>query len=375
MPFSLQNLAWRVWYAYQVGQARLSLSLRSPRTIPSPPQRFLLVCTGLVGDSVMTTPFLRQFRANFPAARIGMLGRPAQLELFGPLGLIDEFFLHPTGLPLPTSWKKLEAWQRIYAQVRAFHPEVGIVLLGGEWLPLLARLRLPVRIDSERSRFPGLCTHRYPFPNVRYLSPETYLGILPLLGVEPDYKEIPALRVDSPALAHMRERLQAQGIQRYWVLNPFAATANRTFSQKKLQQIIEAMHFPDREILLVGPPGAQLDASFLSGKPVHNWIGQTSLAELMALIQLSEGVVTVDTGVLHIAGALRKPTVGLFRAIRPEYAHLYPTVTPIFWEKGPECLPGCKWDSWYGCSEVPCRQLEGIAPLAVRQAVEKILSP
>lgn len=277
------------------------------------------------------------------------------------------FFLHPTGLPLPTSWTRLQDWNRIYAQARTFGAEVGIVLLGGEWLPLLARLRLPVRIDSERSLFPTLCSHKYPFPNPRYLSPEVYLGALPLLGVEPDYRALPQLQVDPEVLAKVRLRLQSEGIGRFWLLNPFAATANRTFSDQKLRQIVEAIKASDFTLLLIGPPGTRSDM-----RSMANWVGKTSLAEVIALVALSEGVITVDTGILHIAGALRKPTVGLFRAIRPEYAQLYPTVQPIFWSGGPACLPTCQWDSWYGCAEVPCRQLEGIDPESIPQAMQKI---
>lgn len=367
----LRRLAWKVWDAYQAGQARLSLTFSPAKPYPATPNRVLLICTGLMGDSIMATPFLKQFRKAFSTARIGMLSRPIHRDLFGPLKLIDAYFFHPDGLPLPTSRTKLQAWQHIYRQVRDFDADVGIVLLGGEWLPLLARLRVPLRIDSERSRFPALCTHRYPFPNVRYLSPQTFLGVLPLLGIEPAYEELPSLQADPEEVARMRQHLHAQGIQRFWVLNPFAATANRTFSREKLYQLVQSLRSLSFPLILVGPPEARMDLSEFP-EFVHNWIGKTSVSELMALVALSEGVITVDTGVLHIAGAMQKPTVGLFRAIRPEYAHLYPTVLPVFWEKGSACLPDCRWDSWYGCAEVPCRQLEEIAPETVLQAVQKL---
>jgi len=74
-----------------------------------------------------------------------------------------------------------------------------------------------------------------------------------------------------------------------------------------------------------------------------------------------------------VAGALRRPTVGLFRAIRPEYATLYPTVVPLFWEGGRNCIAGCSWDSWYGCQVQPCRQLEGIPIEAILSAVQQLL--
>jgi len=83
----------------------------------------------------------------------------------------------------------------------------------------------------------------------------------------------------------------------------------------------------------------------------------------------------MDTGTLHIAGALSVPTIGLFRKIRPEYASLYPTVQPVFWRGGEACLPGCSWDSWYGCIKAPCRQLEEIAPEDILAAIEVVTAP
>ena len=43
-----------------------------------------------------------------------------------------------------------------------------------------------------------------------------------------------------------------------------------------------------------------------------------SLPELAAIIAHSDGVVGVDTGLMHLAGALRKPGLGLFPATDPE---------------------------------------------------------
>lgn len=376
MPFRLTQVAWKVWHTYQELSANLAIAFsKAKKPYPTQYDRILLVCTGLVGDSVMSIPFLEQLRAAFPQARIGMLARPAQKELFAPLQLIDEFFIHPTGLPLVTRWSLWKAWRRIYRETRNFRPQVGIILLGGEWLPLLARIGTPIRIDSDRSRFPRLTTCMYSFPNPRYLSPSVYLSALSCIGVTPDMKMLPRLHPAEEAVHRIRQRLAELGIQRYAVLSPQGITPNRSLSPQKVQTIANLIASnTGLSIILTGAKSETMHYASLNEK-VYNWIGQTTLSELVALIAQSTITITMDTGTLHIAGALSVPTIGLFRKIRPEYASLYPTVQPVFWRGGEACLPGCSWDSWYGCAEAPCRQLEEIAPEDILAAIEVVTAP
>jgi heptosyltransferase III len=50
---------------------------------------------------------------------------------------------------------------------------------------------------------------------------------------------------------------------------------------------------------------------------VHDVTGTTSLAELLALIDASDGFIAASTGPLHCAAALGVPTLGLFSPRRP----------------------------------------------------------
>ena len=45
-----------------------------------------------------------------------------------------------------------------------------------------------------------------------------------------------------------------------------------------------------------------------------------NLDELIALLGLSDCVISMDSGPYHLAGAMGRPGVGLFRASRPEHA-------------------------------------------------------
>lgn len=56
---------------------------------------------------------------------------------------------------------------------------------------------------------------------------------------------------------------------------------------------------------------------------VVNLSGKTSIRDLISLVYISDMVLTVDTGTLHIAGAFNKKTVALFGPIPPEWRTSY----------------------------------------------------
>ncbi|MDR1437845.1 MAG: glycosyltransferase family 9 protein [Puniceicoccales bacterium] len=55
-------------------------------------------------------------------------------------------------------------------------------------------------------------------------------------------------------------------------------------------------------------------------KTFFNFQGNTSLMELMAIIQNSSGVIANDSGCLHIAVAMNRPALGIFTTTDPRYS-------------------------------------------------------
>ena len=95
---------------------------------------------------------------------------------------------------------------------------------------------------------------------------------------------------------------------------------------------------------LVGPEPHLLD-----------WIGQTSLRELGALIKEARFYVSGDTGPLHIATALQKPLVTMYGPTRPDRTGPYgnPQATVLV---SPVSCAGClkkHCDHWNCMGAVP----------------------
>ncbi|HQR84558.1 MAG TPA: lipopolysaccharide heptosyltransferase II, partial [Polynucleobacter sp.] len=52
---------------------------------------------------------------------------------------------------------------------------------------------------------------------------------------------------------------------------------------------------------------------------IHNWCGDTSLDEAIALIGICKALISNDSGLMHIAAALKIPQVAIFGSSDPQH--------------------------------------------------------
>jgi ADP-heptose:LPS heptosyltransferase len=105
-----------------------------------------------------------------------------------------------------------------------------------------------------------------------------------------------------------------------------ASTAERCWSPKNFASVAASLcseHADLRIILIGGPDDKHRAETFLQHLPeslhaqVSDRVGNTSLPELTALLNNMDVLLTGDTGPLHIAVAIKTPTVGLFTTANP----------------------------------------------------------
>lgn len=373
------------WHHRARRQAAVCLALARGRVAASPSQQppptLLLVVIGLIGDSILCTPALAEARRLLPAAVIHVLTTSANEQLFRDSGWADAVHVYD-GPAFPLRLAARRALRGVVRTLRLARLDAAVILLGDDFAPLLCRARIARRIGVAGTACDRLLTATYDLGEVRTWGPGTRLNALRCLGLQPRDQQ-PSLPAALGSFVNLRARLRslgAQGKPGYVLLHPFGATPNRTLPVAQAAALADqlAARF-ERQVLLIGGPRDRPQAEAIwtlcrRRSAVRSVAGHLSLSQTVALMEQAGAIISTDSGPLHMAGALARPTVGLFRAIRPEYARLYPTVTPLFWEQGPACLPGCTWDSWYGCTVSPCRQLAGIANSRIVAAVQACLA-
>lgn len=86
--------------------------------------------------------------------------------------------------------------------------------------------------------------------------------------------------------------------------------------------------FPDSPIIWVGQSNLKTDPAWENHPKFLNLMGETRLAEVIALIARARFCVTNDSGPMHIAAAMNVPVLGLFGPTSPQLYGPFPLTRP-----------------------------------------------
>ncbi|MBL0392261.1 lipopolysaccharide heptosyltransferase II [Ramlibacter monticola] len=254
----------------------------------------------------MTEPLLRRLHARGERITVGALPWVAPVYRAMPQvdAVIDFPFRHG-GL----QWRE----RRALARQLEGNFDVAYVLpnsLKSALLPFLASI--PRRVGYLGEARVGLLTQRLKNPKNKPPMVAFYSALSGEEGLEQDRPELslPPAQVD--------EVLRAQGLARgaYVVMAPGAEYG----PAKRWPHFGALARQLDRPVVLLGSgKEADLCESIASQAPdrCRNLAGKTSLLEAFALIAGAGGVVSNDSGLMHVAAAFGVPQVALFGSSSP----------------------------------------------------------
>jgi ADP-heptose:LPS heptosyltransferase/2-polyprenyl-3-methyl-5-hydroxy-6-metoxy-1,4-benzoquinol methylase len=317
------------------GAARfLGKLLRREHSVTSQNVKVIVVAKLIgMGSILQCTPLLRALKHRYPAARLIFVTLPANRELLLRLSSVDEILVLDDRSLLAmavTTLRTIASLIRLKADLY-FDLEVysGFASLLALWA--VTRNRLGFYRHSAAFK-KGIYTHLVYF-NTRMPVRRLYLQLGRMAGVPAGENEF-----TGPILVHDHERAavhhllaNAPGWQPenpYIVVNP---NASDLLLERRwpTAQVIEAIHrlvYSGCQVALMGAPN---EAGFVRSlfemlSPetqfrVVNTAGRLSLGELLALLDGAACVLTNDTGPMHMAIALQRPTVCLFGPANPEH--------------------------------------------------------
>jgi heptosyltransferase II len=282
--------------------------------------RCLVVAPSWIGDAVLSHPLLVRLRKADPQGRIDVLAPPWVMPVYGRMPEVAKVIANPFGhgelrlgerrafarqldaydraIVLPNSFKSaLIPWHAGIALRTGYRGEMRLGLLND--LRVLDEAALPLIVE----RYAALA--QPPGEDLRRPLPD------PRLAVDPAQRKSTAakygLDVSAPvaALAPGAE----YGPAKRWPARHFAALA-------------KALHAAGSRIWLLGsakdaPITAEIQR--LSGGLCEDLAGRTSLDEAIDLMSFARRVVTNDSGLMHIAAALDRPTAAIFGSSSPAF--------------------------------------------------------
>jgi heptosyltransferase-2 len=293
------------------------------KVAPGVLRRILVIRLSSMGDILLTTPVLRLLREHCPRMRIDFLVKVAYQDLLRAHPCIDRLILFDDR---QTLWQTLRALRRTrYDVVLDLHRTLRSHLL---YSGLSARCKLAY---NKRTIRRALLVHlgwntlraMTPVPEL-YAVPLRSLGIRePLAGLEM-YLE--------PGSQEMTQRYLAQvfpvGLERSLLaLAPGARWPTKRWPVERFAAVAQELAAAYRAaVVILGEKEDIPLARELSCRlsvPVLSSAGELSLMQTAALLQRCRLLLSNDSGLMHMATALKVPVVAIFGPTVQEFG-FYP---------------------------------------------------
>lgn len=279
----------------------------------------LIFSTTALGDFMFNTPAIRAVRAHYPDAHITLVSSVKNKLLVENYDQVDSVIY----------WdNKIRNLLSISLQAKKYKPELAIILHSHLPYDVLFAVMsgcqyiLRNTYDVIPEWFRKWIVAEYEPQSGHFI--QRKLNLLKILGItetaspEMDLtcQFIPLNQSNRPIIGF---QLGTSSQIRTWKINRFIRLAGK---------IID--NYPNTTIKLIGSPRElSLSSDFFKGiepkycKNIIDLIGKTSLPELIGHIDDMDMLITGDTGPLHLAVALKVPTISLFVTADPAISGPY----------------------------------------------------
>ena len=289
----------------------------------NPPRSLLLIKPGSMGDVIHALPVASAIHDAWPETKITWIvdsrwrslldGNPAvhTTRVF-PREEFRGFFGAIPGC-------------RWFRRLGELQPDLTVDLQGLLRSGLMARMaggRNIVGLGDARegARF---FYHRLAQVGCEQHAVDRYLACLPEIGIEiPKEKQFPvSVGASGPVSA-------VEGS--YIIFHPFARGAGKSLSDEAIREFVRVFQARSHlKIVIVGTGGIEGHL----GEQVVDLTGKTTLRGLAALMSGARFVVSVDSGPMHLAAALKTPLIGIHTWSDPRRVGPYSTEAWI-WQGG-----------------------------------------
>ncbi|CAH0541794.1 glycosyltransferase family 9 protein [Vibrio marisflavi] len=283
---------------------------------PSPPKSLCILRLSAIGDVCNTVSAVQAIQRQWPDTKITWITGKLESKLIHDLpGIKVIVFDKKQG------WK---GYKSLWGELKGEHFD-ALLHMQYAFRASIATLGIKATyklgFDSARSRdFQHLFTNvKVPSPNKNHVL-DGLLAFASTLGIEDTTPQwfIPYSESDKAwALNHIENK------SRNLIIVPAASKAYKNWHSKGYSDVIQHAYDLGWNVILAGSPTQiELDLAkeveSLLPIPITNIVGQSSLKEMLALLDAADLVIAPDTGPAHMANSVSTPAIGLYAHHNPE---------------------------------------------------------
>ena len=303
-----------------------------------------------LGDLLNAVPAFRALKTAFPNSHVTLIGLPWSGEFVQRFhAYLDDFISFPGFPGLPEQAPNLPRLLSFLQEMQAMNVDLAIQMQGSGDIvnPMMglfgakhiAGFYLPGQYCPDKNWFLEYPEHEQ--EAWRHLRLMEFLGI-PLHG---DELEFPLFAEDWRALEQIQREYSLGN--NYVCVHPGANARERRWPPQNFAVIADYLAARGFQVVLTG---TEKEANLTASVALHmrasaiDMAGKTNLGTLGALVSKARLVVSNDTGISHVAAALKTPSVILFpvpESIRwaPQNAQLHKRIWDAMGKQPSEVLP------------------------------------
>lgn len=283
-------------------------------------KKIAIVRANALGDFIFVLPALRALKETFPGVEIVYLGKAWHQEFLKKRpGLVDRVIIVPPypGVGAAYDHPRDEAQlDQFFAEMQTEEFDLAFQFHGGggNSNPFVKRLGAKKTFGLQTAGAPAL---DFNVPYIMYFAePLRYLEVVSKAGartafIEPEFESIPS---DLNELKVLIPDFQSKKLI---VIHPGATDLRRRWSPQNFAAVADFFIETGFTVIITGSDWERevTDAvlkNMLQKKHVLDFCGKISLAALTGLLSISKLLISNDTGPLHLARALKTPTVATY---------------------------------------------------------------
>lgn len=335
-----------------------------------------------MGDAVMCVPALRALRRLLPEAHIALVSRAGTSDIFLDAACADEVLIYPrTGLV--SALKQVGEWKQHRFDLAVLFQNAF------EAAAIAFMARVPVRVGYDTQRRGFLLTHPIGLPAWKDKRHEVfyYLNIVgeleraltgrsSLEATESDGEPDFALSIAETRKQEARELLRRHGIDKgtpLVLLCPGSVNSRaKRWPSERYAELSDQFIQSGAAVALIGSPAEKDVSESVSSQTKHKPVmltGETSVAEVTALISVADLLVTNDTGPAHLGPAVGTPTVVIFGSTNPVTTRPFGPLGLVI-RHPPDCAPCMLRDC-----PIDHRCMTAITPVEVFEKASALMRP
>ena len=327
-------------------------------------KKILIIRFSSIGDIVLTTPVVRCVKQQVPDAELHFLTKAAYRSLLEVNPFVDKVYALEGSLSAVTQQLKAEHYDFVIDLHKNFRS-----------------LRVRLALCRPSASFPKLDFQKMLYtklkighlPEIHIV--DRYFKAVEKWGVKNDGQGLDFFfgEGDSVALDNLPSAFRAG----------FAAIviggqhATKILPAEKVVEVCRSLHYP---VVLIGGKEDRARGEMIReaiGNQVVNTCGELRLGQSASLLRQAMVVLANDTGMMHIAAALRKPIVSVWGNTVPEFG-MYPYLPTcpengcIIETKGLPCRP-CHKLGYKQCPKGHFRCMNQLDAEAISLAMRKMM--